>query len=151
HTGSFLVGQNGVYRLVARNVGTAVTTGAATVTDTLPPGLSFVAASGTGFGFALVGPVVIGTYSAALAPGDSAAIDLTVAVDAAAFPAVTNTAIAAVPVDLDPGNDRDADPTTIGGGPNLSLTKRHVGEFTVAQNGRYDLTVTNVGITATAG
>src|SRR5439155_755094 len=95
HTTLFRVGENDAYTLVVRNVGTAATNGATTVVDTLPAGLALISASGSGFGFAVLGPVLIGTYYAAIPPGDSVSFTVLVGVTPAAFPLVTNAAVAA--------------------------------------------------------
>ena len=47
HASAFTQGQNGTYEFVVTNVGADPTTGAITVTDTLPAGLGYVAADGT--------------------------------------------------------------------------------------------------------
>ena len=59
HAGNFTVGVNGVYTITVDNtLGTAPTSGAITVTDTLPTGLTFVSATGTGWACGAVGQVV---------------------------------------------------------------------------------------------
>ncbi len=44
HAGNFATGANGVYTLIVRNIGAQATSNVVTVTDTLPPGLTFVSA-----------------------------------------------------------------------------------------------------------
>src|SRR5439155_1063164 len=77
HTGSFVDRQNGTWTMVVTNVGSATTTGATTVTDTLPAGATFGSASGTGWTFVQNGQEITGTYAGSIASGDSAAFDLT--------------------------------------------------------------------------
>src|SRR5439155_1360194 len=151
HTAPFTVGQDGTYTIVVRNVGTAVTNAATTVVDTLPAGLALISASGSGFGFAVLGPVLIGTYYAAIPPGDSVSFTVLVGVTPAAFPLVTNAAVAATLGDPFAANDRDADPTAISGVPDLALDKRHTAAFVVGQGGVYTLVARNLGSGTTTG
>ena len=97
HTGDFTVGTNGVYTIVVTNLG-ALTTSTAdvVVTDTLPAGLTFVSAAGTGWTCTAAGQVVTCVLPLAtpIAAGTSAApILLTVGVGASAATAspVTNS------------------------------------------------------------
>ena len=54
--------------------------------------------------------------------------------------------------DTNTGNNTANDPTTIGAGPDLTITKTHVGNFSQGQTGaQYTITVTNSGGTATSG
>ncbi|MDR6842173.1 OmpA family protein [Pseudoxanthomonas sacheonensis] len=97
HSAAFLVGTNGVYTLTLSNTSSgptaAPTAGTITVEDTLPTGLSYVSATGTGWTCAPAGQVVTCNTTAVIASQTSApVITLTVAVAAAAAPNVTNTA-----------------------------------------------------------
>ncbi len=145
HSGNFTVGTNGVYTItVANSASAGPTTGAITVTDTLPAGLTYVSATGTGWSCGVSSQTVTCTRAAALAAGGSApAITLTVGVGAAAAPSVTNTASVSTPGETATGNNSDSDPTTVIGLPDLSITKAHSGSFTVGTNGVYTITVAN--------
>src|SRR5207237_6976928 len=56
HAGNFTVGVNGVYTITVDNaLGGAPTSGTITVTDTLPTGLGFVSATGTGWTCSAIG------------------------------------------------------------------------------------------------
>ncbi|HEX2082398.1 MAG TPA: hypothetical protein VHF86_02810, partial [Xanthomonadaceae bacterium] len=92
--GTFTVGINGVYRLTLSNTSAvAATVGTITVVDTLPVGLTYVSAAGSGWSCSAAGQVVTCTTGAAIAAGTAAPdINLTVAVAAAAAPSVINTA-----------------------------------------------------------
>lgn len=94
HSGNFVVGGTHRYTLVVDNVlGSGASSGVVTVTDTLPAGLSYVAASGSGWSCGAAGQTVTCTTSNAIAAGASAPpIALDVAVAAIAVPAVTNSA-----------------------------------------------------------
>jgi uncharacterized repeat protein (TIGR01451 family) len=94
HSGTFVVGSNGVYTITVDNtLGTAATSGTITVTDTLPAGLTPVSSTGTTWTCAAVGQVVTCTSPAAIPAGATSAnpITLTVAVASTAVPAVTNS------------------------------------------------------------
>ena len=71
HTGNFTVGVNGTYSLTVANQGRLASTGAITVLDTLPVGLSFVSGSGGGFTCSAVGQVVTCTSPGPLAASAS--------------------------------------------------------------------------------
>jgi len=150
HTGNFTVGSNGTYTLTVTNVGNTPTTGAVTVTDTLPAGLSFVSGSGTGWTCSAAAQVVTCTNPgpiAATTGSNMSVITLTVSVAAAARPNVTNSATVAASGDNNAANNTASDPTTVNAAPviDLSLAKTHIGSFNAGSNGLYTLTVTNVG------
>src|SRR5207249_4227724 len=91
HVDPFVRGTNDSYSLVVSNIGPVSTSGAVTVTDTLPAGLTPSSASGTGWTCAIVAQVVTCTRSDALAPaGSYPAITITVAVQQSAAGSVTN-------------------------------------------------------------
>lgn len=113
HTDAFWVGQTATYTLAVRNAGTLATSGPIVVTDTLPTGLTFVSASGTGWSCSASGQTVTCTYSASLPVGATASFILRVAVEAAAYPTVTNTAQVATSGDGVASNNYASDPTTI--------------------------------------
>ena len=57
-----------------------------------------------------------------------------------------NTATVAGGGDVNAGNNTATDPTTIGTGPDLTITKTHTGNFTQGQIGAtYTIRVTNAG------
>ncbi len=155
HSGNFTVGQNGIYVITVSNLGNRTTTGAITITDNLPAGLTYVSATGTGWGCSAVGQQVTCSYAAPLATAQSTSVVLTVAVGNAAFPAVTNTATATTPNET-PGrrtNNTSGDPTTVDRPPtlDLSIVKTATSPFVVGQNATYQLTVANLGTSATTG
>lgn len=92
-TSGFQVGQNATYSLTVKNNGPQSASGTITVTDTLPTGLTYVSASGTGWACGAAGAVVTCTNAGPVASGVTMnVITLTVAVAAGAVPSVTNTA-----------------------------------------------------------
>jgi uncharacterized repeat protein (TIGR01451 family) len=115
HVGNFTVGTNGVYTLNITNNGPSAATGTITVTDTLPTGLTYVSASGTGWTCGAVGQTVTCTRAGPLTNGATApAVTLTASVGAAAYPGITNTATVLNPTfDNVAANNTVSDPTTV--------------------------------------
>lgn len=113
HAGNFTQGQTGAtYTIRATNSGTATTSGAVSVVDTLPAGLTATALSGTGWSCTLA--TLTCTRSDALGAGASYNdLTLTVNVAANAGPSVTNTATVSGGGESNTGNDTANDPTTI--------------------------------------
>jgi uncharacterized repeat protein (TIGR01451 family) len=163
-TSSFAVGTNATYSITVNNTLGSLTTGANiyTVTDILPPGLTFVSAVGTGWTCALNTPAggdnVVGgsrmvcTSAATMAPGASNAnaIALTVLPALAAAPSVTNTAT--VSGGGEPASNNGNSSSTIttpvciaGGCPDLVVLKTSAASFTVGAAGSYTLSVRNNG------
>ncbi|NNJ94794.1 MAG: DUF11 domain-containing protein, partial [Halobacteria archaeon] len=130
HSGDFTVGQNGSYTLRVSNNGPSAESGPITVTDTLPAGLGYVAAAGTGWTCGAVGQDVSCTHPGPLASGASLPdIILTVSVAAAAAPGVTNTAAVAGSVfDNQVGNNSSSDPTVVLQ-PDLSTSTKSVADL----------------------
>ncbi len=112
-SGTFTVGMPGVYTITVSNVGTAVTNAPITVVDTLPAGLGYVSASGTGWTCSDSGQTVTCTRSDALASGAATQITLTVSVGSGAYPTVTNTATLSYADDTNATNNTARKPTTV--------------------------------------
>ena len=156
HGGNFTVGQNGVYTLSVNNNGPSTETGTITVTDTLPAGLSYVSATGTGWTCGAVSQDVTCTHAGPLANGASLPdITLTVGVAAAAQPSVTNTAtVAGTLFDNQPGNNSSSDLTLVPQ-PDLSTSTKTVvdlngGDADPGDTLRYTITlIESGGATAT--
>lgn len=90
-TGALMAQANTAYTLTITNYGPNPESGPMTVTDTLPTGLAFVSASGTGWGCGAAGQVVTCTYAGSLTVNASLpAITLTAKVSGTG--AITNTA-----------------------------------------------------------
>jgi uncharacterized repeat protein (TIGR01451 family) len=113
HAGSFTQGDIGdTYTIIVTNIGNASSSGAVTVADTLPVGLTATSISGAGwttnFG------TLTCTRADALAAG-AAYPPLTVTVNVAADAAanVTNAATVSGGGDVSPANNTASDPTTI--------------------------------------
>jgi uncharacterized repeat protein (TIGR01451 family) len=115
HSGNFVVGTNGTYSIALFNGGPVASSGAYTVTDTLPAGLTFVSAAGTGWTCTAAGQSVTCTSSTAVAAAAPSPNNITVTVlpTAAAVPTVTNRAVVAGGGDTDTTNNTTADVTIV--------------------------------------
>jgi len=113
HSGNFTQGQTGAqYTIEVRNSGTGTTSGAVTVVDTLPAGLTATAMGGAGWNCTLA--TLTCTRSDALAANTSYPdIILTVNVASNAPPSVTNSAAVSGGGEQNTGNNTDNDPTTV--------------------------------------
>ena len=155
HTGNFTQGQQGAaYTVTVSNAGSAAaTSGAVTVTETVPSGLTLVSIAGVGWNCA----TNICTRSDSLNAGFSySPITVTVNVAANATSPQVNQ------VSVSGGGSATAsasDSTTIAANstapanPLLSVAKTHTGDFTQGQQGAtYTVTVSNAaGAAATSG
>jgi hypothetical protein len=152
HPLSFKQGQIGAfYILTVSNVGSAPTNGTVTVAESAPAGLTITEMSGTGW--ACVSTSC--TRSDALAGAATyPTITVTVDVTANAPSSLTNSATVS---GGGSSSSTATDPTTIipsnsTPGPQLSILKSHVGNFTQGQVGAsYVLTVSNLGTAPTTG
>jgi uncharacterized repeat protein (TIGR01451 family) len=113
HSGNFVQEQTGAtYTITVSNVGGSASSGAVTVTDTLPAGLAATAISGTGWTCTL--SMLTCTRADSLAGGGSyPAITLTANVAGNAPGSVTNTATVSGGGDVNSANNVASDVTTI--------------------------------------
>jgi uncharacterized protein (TIGR03437 family) len=111
--GELIPGQPGSYAIIVFNAaGAGPTAGTVTVTDTIPPGLTAVSASGTGW-TCTVGATVTCTRGDALGPGASyPSITLTVNVAPDAAATIINAANVSGGGDVTPGNNSATDSGT---------------------------------------
>ncbi len=157
HTGNFRQGNSAdTYTLTVNNIGTGPTSGAVTVTDTLPTGLTPTAAdTGTinGWAVSFTNQIITATRSNALAAGTSfPALTITVAVANNAPASVTNTATVAGGGESNTANDSASDPTTITQAADLTVSKSHTGNFRQGHAAdTYTLIVNNIGAGPTVG
>jgi len=146
HTGKLVVGKQGHYTLTVHNGGPTEAAGAVTVTDTLPNGLTFVSATGSGWTCLNVLGAVTCTR-AGLAAGTTSTIDLVVSVGAAAYPSVTNVASVSAPdADPDPTNNTSEDPGPVT--PTVDLTVAKSVAYQRGNTVAWDIAVTNHGPSA---
>jgi uncharacterized repeat protein (TIGR01451 family) len=154
HTGNFSVGGNGQFALTVSNVGGSTTAGVTSVVDTLPAGLTYQSATGSGWGCSAIGQKVTCTSSATIAPSTESTlssfppITLNVGVGAAAAPSAQNVAVA---TGGGATNSYTATDTVAVNAPNLTLTKSHTGNFQLGGQGTYTLQAANTGTVTTIG
>ncbi len=116
HSGDFVVGDPGAYSLAIANTGRIATAGVITLTDTMPPGLTFVSAVGNGWTCAVAGRIVTCTNPGPIAPGASNIFTLTVRVEPQAYPGVTNIATVSNASDFSTWNNTTGDPAVVAQG-----------------------------------
>jgi CSLREA domain-containing protein/uncharacterized repeat protein (TIGR01451 family) len=154
HTGIFTTGQTGAqFTVTVTNSGGSPTSGAVTLNDNVPAGLTPTAASGAGWTCGIAGAAVNCTRSDPLAPAASyGPVTLTVNVALNAPPSLTNTATIGGGGDVNTTNNTATDTVTILPGPDLIISKNHSGSFIQGQTGAiFTITVTNVGGMPTTG
>lgn len=152
HTGTVTAGAPVTYNLAVHNAGPSNSAAPTTVTDTLPTGMVFTGASGTGWVCAAVGQTVTCTHPAVvLAGADAPALDLTTLVAANTGPATLNNSanVAGGPAVSDPNiaNNTDTDPTDVTVKSSVDLRKTLVTAAPVAagSNATFTLQATNNG------
>ncbi len=153
HNGSnFTAGQNGSYNIDVQNLGPEIAVGTATVTDTLPAGLTYVSGTGTGWTCSAVGQAVTCNNSAPSIALNAhlPALTLTVAVDGTAAASTQNTATVTHPMfDGTGGNSVSTDTVTVRRS-NLSTSTKTVvdlngGSVEAGDVLRYTITLTESG------
>jgi uncharacterized repeat protein (TIGR01451 family) len=99
HTGTFVAGGTGQYAITVSNAASSEREdNTVTVKDTLPAGLTFNSATGTGWSCSAAGQIVTCTHAATLNPGASfPTLTLTVNVTEAAAASVTNSVTVSTP------------------------------------------------------
>ncbi len=150
--GAFSVGAAGTFRLVVRNEGSTSLGGPITVVDTLPAGLIYLSAQGTGWVCSAAGNVVRCVNPGPIAAGDSSAVTLTASITAAALPQATNCAVVSVPNAQVLNGGRDCVTIVPTQGPDLEIIKTVSADtLIVGQNATWFLTITNKGSGPTTG
>ena len=150
---SAVPGQTITYTVTVKNVGSSPSSGAVTVTETPPAGLTITALAGAGW----TCTVPTCTRSDALAPAASyPGITVTTSVGASVAPGtVTNIAVVSGGGDSNPANNTASDPTTITSpvsGSDLTIAKVHSPSSAVpGQTVTYTVTVRNVGTSPSSG
>jgi uncharacterized repeat protein (TIGR01451 family) len=119
--GEMVTGERGQYLIEIRNNGSAATSAVITVTDTLPTGLTFVSAEGSGWSCSATGQQVVCNSAQPLLLGAPSAITLTVDVGTAALPSVSNTAWVSCPDDVFPENNSSTDVAPVRQGPDWTI------------------------------
>jgi uncharacterized repeat protein (TIGR01451 family) len=144
------------YGLAVADAGPSDAAGPVTVTDLLPPGETYVSAAGPGWSCASIGPpaAVTCTLPSERLISDTAAgvITLTVAIGAAAYPSVSDTATVDSPTpDPDLSNNASTDMTSVPPDDDLVIHETQSGPSVAGTNLTYSLAVTNNGPTPDPG
>ncbi|WP_157468565.1 lectin-like domain-containing protein [Desulfatibacillum aliphaticivorans] len=155
HTGaSFSIGDNVTFDVAVTNNGPNDETGAITVYDELPTGLTYDSFSGTGWSLAASsGQEYTFTHAGPLNVSASLpTLSIVATVGAAAYPTADNTVtVYATSFDPTSSNDEATDTVTVEPWVDLSITKSHTGNFSVGSTGTYTIDVANTGSTADPG
>lgn len=148
--GDLQVGATATYLLTITNAGPTPDPGPIRVTDPLPAGLTFDSAVGDGWTCeADDDEVVVCLNDGPLDVDASTTIELTVDVDAAAYPSTTNTGSVDSPSEGPESTDDNSSATTdpVAGRADLSIAKTLAG--LEGRTATWDVTVTNDGPTET--
>ena len=151
--GTIVPGETITYSVTVANVGGSPSSGAVTVTETPPTGLTVTALTGAGW----TCTITTCTRSDALAPATSYPdITVTASVGASVVPGtVTNTAAVSGGGDANAANNTATDPTTItapASASDLTIAKVHSPSSAVpGQTITYTVTVGNVGASPSSG
>ncbi len=151
HQGQLRAGGQATYEIDVDNVGTAPTNTEATVTDTLPTGLTYAGFSGDEWDCSATGQDVTCVHSASIpASGSAGTLNLKVDVAANASGQITNTASVDVPADSSAANDSDDDTSGVGR-IDLAIDKSHADDLPRGGTASYVIDVENLGNIGTDG
>jgi uncharacterized repeat protein (TIGR01451 family) len=132
------------YSLSVKNNGPQSASGPITVTDTIPTGLTYVSATGSGWSCILAGSVVTCTNAGPVANGVTmSAVTLTVTVGSSAVPSVTNSAsVSSTTFDQTASNNSSSITTNV---TRVDLQKSVSGSPIPGTDLTYTVTFTNKG------
>jgi uncharacterized repeat protein (TIGR01451 family) len=152
HSGTFVQGNQGrVYTLTARNSGLNPTSGAVTVKDALPNGLTATSMTGNGWSCDLA-TLTCSRTDALLGGASYPPITLTVDVSPGAPGTIQNTATVAGGGELITSNDTASDSASVSPVPDIAVTSTHSPSLTQGDSGKwYRLLVRNGGGSVTTG
>ena len=142
--GAFVAGTDAAYVLTVTNDGPSAAR-AVTVTDPLPAGITYVAATGTAVTCAASGQLVTCRLGD-LAGGDSTAISLAVHVAASYTGSLVNAAtVASTTPDPNAANNSSTAMAIATGSADLAVSKVADGAFVAGEDGSFTITVVNHG------
>jgi uncharacterized repeat protein (TIGR01451 family) len=147
HTGTATAGEDLAFTLEVTNHGSSDSPAPITVSDSLPPGMTYVSASG-GWNCSATGRVVTCTFASALPANDSSTITLNVHLSPDAGPAflLNWASVDGTIVDPNPDNNTDFDIVAVRDRANVRITKSASPTDAVAGGPvTYTLTVVNDG------
>jgi uncharacterized repeat protein (TIGR01451 family)/fimbrial isopeptide formation D2 family protein len=153
HSGTWAAGGSGSYTLAVHNNGPQPATGTTTVTDTIPTGLTYASASGTGWSCSYSAPTVTCTTTSSVASGANLpSIIVGVTIDSGAPASVNNVAAVSNGVfDNVAANNSDSDATTIlhpdlsGAGTTKTVVDLNGGDADPGDTLRYTITLAESG------
>jgi uncharacterized repeat protein (TIGR01451 family) len=160
--GDMVVGETTDFFIDVTSRGTLPTSGAITVLDTLPAGLTYTGFSGSGWSCSADGQVVTCIYGSSVArmsttpstvprqPTAVPRLTIEALVDETAVPSVVNTVTVATPGDAVAENNT-ASFRAFAVAPNVAVSKSHVGDFFIGRQGVFEIAVNNVGSAPTVG
>src|SRR5262249_41746340 len=142
---SVVAGSSVSYSLVVANAGPS-DAASLTVTDTLPAGVTFGSASGTGWSCSNSGNVSVTCTRPTLATGATAPTITVVVTAPAQAASLTNTAaVASTTADPNAANNTSSVTTSVTASANLSMTKTGPATVVAGTNVSYSLVVANAG------
>jgi large repetitive protein len=147
HVGTFVAGDDAQYTLEVRNFGPSDAADA-TITDTLPDGVTFLASGDGDWSCAAAGQQVTCIHAAPFPAGTTSTVTLNVhlASDLDTSVPIENTAVvSSTTSDPDPDNNSSTDTSDINASADLAITKQHTGDATAGDPFQYTLAVTNNG------
>ncbi len=152
HVGTFVAGSDGHYVFTVANHGPSDAANA-TITDTLPIGLSYVSSTGPGWDCSgSSGRNVTCVHAAPLAVGSITAVTITVHIAPTVSGPIQNTAtVSSDTPDPDLTNNTDSDNTGVNTEADLAITKSHTTTAVAGSSLAYTLHVTNNGPSDVAG
>ncbi|HEY3840210.1 MAG TPA: Ig-like domain repeat protein, partial [Bryobacteraceae bacterium] len=148
---TFTRGQSASFTITATNLGPGPSGNPTlTITDTLPPGLTYTGFSGTGWNCTVNGPTVTCTNSNPIVANASSAVTINASVGNTAADIVSNSASITAGTGGDNPATTSNDTTSSGSitvaGTILTINKTHTDPFTQNQTGAtYSITVKNTG------
>ncbi|PSR18743.1 hypothetical protein C8255_05840 [filamentous cyanobacterium CCP3] len=152
---TFVTGSTGTYTLTVSNSSGFDAVGPLTIIDTLPAGLTYSSASGTGWSCSANGQTVSCTNPSGLNNGQNSVLNLMVNVNPdVATPSVTNTAtVSSGSYDTNTADNTASDVTpTSKPVPDLIVSKTDNNlNFAQSAQSTYTITVTNQGVASTTG
>ena len=146
HVGTFVAGSTGQYLFTVANHGPSDAANA-TITDTLPTGLTYVSATSVfGWTCSAAGQVATCTHPTSLATGSITTVTLTVQIASTVSGPIVNTAtVSSTTPDPDLSNNTDSDNSSINLQADLAITKSHAGAAVAGEPFTYTLHVSNNG------
>lgn len=153
HVGTFVAGDDAQYTLEVRNFGPSDAADA-TIADTLPTDVTFLASGDSDWSCSAVGQQVTCTHVAPFPVDTTSTVTLNVHLAPGldtSVPTENTAVVSSTTSDPDPDNNSSTDTSDINASADLSITKQHTGAATAGDPFQYALVVTNSGPSDAAG